>query len=200
MRRALLYVEVVLLTVAVMVVTLDLGRADLRVPIDYSAGGGRHFVSRPFQDDRRHRLVYGEPLARPPEAMKLYDFPMTDTLPMVGVKLLILLTGDPFLSANLYFLLTFPVVAAVALCVLRAGRRGDRCRWPGPCCSRSCRIICGMGRATRTSRPTRSSRSRRWSRSGSASAPRCCSGPVSRAGRRGVVRGEGRSPSLRPAC
>ena len=51
--------------------------------------------------------------------MKLYDFPINETGLMFGVKLLIGVVGDPFLAANLYFLLTFVTAAVASLFVLR---------------------------------------------------------------------------------
>ena len=52
--------------------------------------------------------------------MKLYDFPYAETAFFLGIKLLIALTGDPFLAGNLFYLATFVTAAWAALFVLRA--------------------------------------------------------------------------------
>ena len=120
MRSALLYAQVTVLTGAVLVFAFDLSRADLRVPFYYSVGGGDLFFYLPLYKTIADTGWYTEnPWLGAPGMMKLYDFPISETGLMLGVKLLIALTGDPFLAANLYFLLTFVTAAVASLFVLR---------------------------------------------------------------------------------
>jgi hypothetical protein len=121
MRAALLYAQVIVLTGVVLVFALDLGQADLRVPFYYSVGGGDVFFFLPLYKTIAETGWYTEnPWLGAPGVMKLYDFPITETGLMLGVKLLIAVVDNPFLAANLYFLLTFVTAAVAALFVLRS--------------------------------------------------------------------------------
>ena len=121
MRSALLYAQVTVLTGVVLVFAFDLSRADLRIPFYYSAGGGDFFCYVSLYKTIAETGWYLEnPWLGAPGVMKLYDFPMTETGLMLGVKLLIGLCGDTFLAANLYFLLTFVTAGVASLFVLRA--------------------------------------------------------------------------------
>src|SRR6516225_1489559 len=120
MRAGLLYAQVVVLTGAVLVFAFDLLRADLRVPFYYSVGGGDLFFYLPLYKTIADTGWYTEnPWLGAPGMMKLYDFPITETGLMLGVKMLIALSGDPFVAANLYFLMTFVTAAVSSLFVLR---------------------------------------------------------------------------------
>jgi phosphoglycerol transferase len=120
MRTALLYAQVVVLTGVVLTFAFDLKRANLHIPFYYSAGGGDLFFYLPLYKAIAETGWYTEnPSLGAPSVMRLYDFPINETGLMLGVKLLIALVGDPFLAANLYFLLTFVTAAIAALFVLR---------------------------------------------------------------------------------
>jgi len=120
MRSALLYAQVTVLTGTVLVFAFDLGRADLRVPFYYSVGGGDIFFYLPLYKTIAETGWYTEnPRLGAPGIMKLYDFPINETGLMLGVKLFVGLTGDPFVAANLYFLTTFFTAAVASLFVLR---------------------------------------------------------------------------------
>jgi len=116
----LLYAQVIVLTGVVLIFALDLSRADLRIPFYYSVGGGDLFFYLPLYKTIAETGWYTEnPWLGAPGMMKLYDFPINETGLMLGVKLLFALCGDPFLAANLYFLLTFVTAAVSSLFVLR---------------------------------------------------------------------------------
>ena len=120
MRTTLIYAQVAVLTIAALVFALDLGRADLRVPLDYSVGGDV-FLFLPLYKAIAETGWYTEnPALGAPGVMQLYDFPMTDNGLFLGVKILILLTGEPFVAGNLLFLGGFVLAAWAAVFVLRA--------------------------------------------------------------------------------
>jgi hypothetical protein len=120
MRTAFLYAQVTVLTAAVLVFALDLSRSNLRVPFYYSVGGGDLFFYLPLYKTIAETGWYTEnPSLGAPAVMKLYDFPISETGLMLGMKLLIAMVGDPFLAANLYFLMTFVTAAVAALFILR---------------------------------------------------------------------------------
>lgn len=54
-----------------------------------------------------------------PEGGDMHDFPLFDSMHFLWIKLLSLLTGNPFVTCNLYFLLTFPLTTLTALFVFR---------------------------------------------------------------------------------
>ncbi len=120
MRTAVLYAQVTVLTVAVMALALDLGRADLRVPFDYTVAGDVFHSLQLYKTIADTGWYTENPWLGAPGVMKVYDYPMTETGLMLVIKLLIALTGDPFLSINLYFLMTFVAAAVASLFVLRA--------------------------------------------------------------------------------
>jgi len=127
MRTALLYAQVIVLTGAVLFFAFDLRHASLHVPFYYSTGGGDLFFYLPLYKLIAETGWYMEnPWLGAPGVMKLYDFPMTETGLMLGVKMLIALFGSPFLAANLYFLMTFVTAAVASLFVLRTFRVGGQ--------------------------------------------------------------------------
>ena len=119
MRNALLYAQVTGLTVAVLVVALDLGRADLRVPLDYTVAGDAMFHLAMYKGIADNGWYLENPWLGAPGVMKLYDFPYCENGLFLGVKVLTALTGDPFLAGNLFHLATYPLAAWASLFVLR---------------------------------------------------------------------------------
>ena len=118
MRIAFLCLQVAVIACGVLYYSLDLGRADLRVPFDYAVGGDL-FAYLPLYKTIDETGWYLEnPRLGAPGVMKLYDFPMTETGLMLGMKLLQSCTGDIFLSVNLYYFLTFITSAIASLLVL----------------------------------------------------------------------------------
>lgn len=119
MRNALLYAQVALLAGATLFVALDLGRADLRVPLDYAVGGDVTFHLAMYKGIADNGWYLENPWLGAPGVMKLYDFPFCENALFLGVKLLTALTGDPFLAGNLFYLSTYVTSAWAALFVLR---------------------------------------------------------------------------------
>jgi phosphoglycerol transferase len=54
-----------------------------------------------------------------PQGGDMHDFPLFDSMHFLWIKLLSLVTGNPFVTCNLYFLLTFPLTTMTALFVFR---------------------------------------------------------------------------------
>ena len=119
MRNALLYIQVTVLTVAVLVAALDLGRADLRVPLNYTVGGDVMLHATMYKGIADNGWYLENPWLGAPGVMKLYDFPLCENALFLGVKVLTALTGDPYLAGNLFYLATYLMAAWAALFVLR---------------------------------------------------------------------------------
>lgn len=98
---------------------LRLGRADLRVPLAYKNDG---LVSAMYVKAVVDNGWYlHNPFLGAPAGLDLADFPMSDSLHFLLVKLLALFTEDHVLIFNGYFLLTFPLTTLTSLLVLRHG-------------------------------------------------------------------------------
>ncbi|MFO0890303.1 MAG: hypothetical protein U0790_14320 [Isosphaeraceae bacterium] len=118
MRNGLLFLQTTLLCLGISYVSLDLGKADLRVPFSYSAGTDVHFFMAMNKTIAETGWYFENPRLGAPGRMWLYDFPFVETGTFLGIKLLILLTGDPFLGGNLFYLATYLLAAWTALFVL----------------------------------------------------------------------------------
>jgi phosphoglycerol transferase len=111
------YAAVLLACVAILTYALRLWRADLRVPLPESGDGLFHLMLVKGVID--HGWYLHNPSVGLPYGLDMHDFPMPDTLHFAAMKLLGLATGDVFLTANLYYLLTFPLTALLGLFALR---------------------------------------------------------------------------------
>ena len=54
-----------------------------------------------------------------PQGGDMQDFPLFDSMHFLWIELLSFFTGNPFVTCNLYFLLTFPLTTVIALFVFR---------------------------------------------------------------------------------
>jgi hypothetical protein len=102
------------------VLVLELWRTNLRVPFDYLVDAVFNLMVVKAVLD--HGWIGENPNLGAPFGQQLWDFPSSngDALQLAIVKGLGLFTHDPALVMNLFFLLTFPLTAAVAFLVLRA--------------------------------------------------------------------------------
>jgi phosphoglycerol transferase len=120
---------VTVVTVGILVVTLQLWAADLRVPFVYGgAPDGAPFTyagDAPFYLMVTKGLIqHGSYLRNPslgaPFGQELYDFPQgADNLHLFALRLLGQVVPDPAWVVNVYFLLTFVAVSLAAFFVLR---------------------------------------------------------------------------------
>jgi phosphoglycerol transferase len=102
---------------AVLVVVLQLWRAYLSIPI---ANRGDALWTQSWVKgiaDNGWYLV--NPRLGAPGQMELYDFPQTDSVHFLLLKLLVLATHDFAAAFNLYYLLGFPLITISTLFVLR---------------------------------------------------------------------------------
>ncbi len=72
------------LALALLVVGLDLGRADFRVPLDYTVGGDVLFHLAMFKGIADNGMVFGGIPGWRPGVMKLYDFPYCENALFLG--------------------------------------------------------------------------------------------------------------------
>jgi phosphoglycerol transferase len=114
----------VALTLLLLTAALELWRVDWNVPFDYSGDGLFYsMLVRGIQQDGWH--LRHESLGAP-FGLDMHDFPVGQPLHLLLLKGLGLIATGPALAINLYFVLTFPLTAVLALAVFRH----FRCAFP----------------------------------------------------------------------
>jgi phosphoglycerol transferase len=96
---------------------LRLWRMDWAVPLDYSGDANLNAVAVRSVLDGGWGL-FNRGLAAP-FGQRLHDFPFADNLSLATIRLLGVVWSGPARATNVFFLLTFPLTAAVAVLVLR---------------------------------------------------------------------------------
>jgi phosphoglycerol transferase len=116
------YAATLLAVLAAMTATLQLWRADLRVPFFYSNDNlmGQMFVQNILESG----WVLDNPRLGAPGGQNLRDYPVPDVLHLLTIKLLGCASHDSGLVLNLYYLLGFPLTALSTYFVLRRFRLG----------------------------------------------------------------------------
>lgn len=116
-REGWLYAAAAGLSLLLVYWVMDLGRADLRVPFDYE-GDGVFNVALVKGIVENGWYAHNDALGAP-AGLRLDDYPVGDNLCCVIMKGMTLFTSDPVLIVNVFFLLTFPLVALGAMHALR---------------------------------------------------------------------------------
>jgi phosphoglycerol transferase len=105
---------------------MNLGKADLRVPIDY--GGDSLLFSLIVKSVVDHGWYWTNPNVGAPGGLVFHDFAVSahDTVHLMLIKLISLFVHDWALAENLYFILGFPLIALCAMAVFRHFRVDSR--------------------------------------------------------------------------
>ena len=114
MRVFLLYLLTVLGCSLILVLSLGLWNADLKVPFYYEHGRDVNFMLGKCKTINDTGWFTVNPMMGAPGTMQLYDYP-TDVGIYLRMKLLNVMTHDPFLAMNLLYLTTFPLVTCASL-------------------------------------------------------------------------------------
>ena len=117
LRIASEYIAAVVLSLLMMCFVLKLWRADLRVPLHYNGDALLHamFV-RGIIDNG---WFWQNPNLGAPGGLKMYDFPAVDTSAAILLFLISIFSSNAIVVLNLFYLLTFPLIAISSLYVLR---------------------------------------------------------------------------------
>lgn len=110
------YALVAAVTVIAEYAVLQLYRADLRIPL--KLGGDATAVAAGVKGMLENGWVWINPHLGAPGSLNTLDFPSSDLVHLLILKLLSI-SGNPALTVNLYYLLTFPLVALAMAWVLR---------------------------------------------------------------------------------
>jgi phosphoglycerol transferase len=116
----------VVLTSLMVIPMMQLWRANLWMP--FTLGGDAPYYLMVIKGTLLHGWWLENPDLGAPYGQELYDFPFLahDSFHLVLIKMLGLLSSDPVFVANVFFLLSFPLVTLVAFLVLRQlGISGD---------------------------------------------------------------------------
>ncbi len=117
-----LYVGVAVASLLIAITVLGLWTTSWRIPLTYhmDAMGVQSTVKGMVENGWTNRNA----LLGAPGRQSTTGYPITDALPLLIIKLLTLLSHDQGLVVNLFYLLTYPLVALSALAVFRVFRVG----------------------------------------------------------------------------
>lgn len=120
--EVLLYVLTFVLAVVLAFVSLELWRADLRIPI--SPGGDETLVQGVVIRPLVSQWWYlNNPDLSAPSGLHMQDYPTgTDTVHILILKLMAATTRDSAMTVNLFYLFTFPAIALSMLFAARYSR------------------------------------------------------------------------------
>ncbi|MFN0122698.1 MAG: hypothetical protein ACKV2V_19545 [Blastocatellia bacterium] len=112
------YLGAVLLSLVIVVMVMQLYRADLRLPLAYQ--GDVMFYHMIVRGMTQNGWFGQTPLAGAPDVLDLRDVPTSDhNLFLLMLRVIGLLTSNYSLIINIFFLLSFPLTVVSALYVLR---------------------------------------------------------------------------------
>jgi len=118
MRVFLLYFLTILGCSLILVLSLGLWNADLKVPFYYTHGRDVNFMLGMCKAVNDTGWFTVNPRMGAPGTMEFYDFPC-DAGIFLKMKLINIITHNPVLSINILYLMTFPLVVCTALYSLR---------------------------------------------------------------------------------
>ena len=116
-KRASLYITAAVLCVLILCVFYKIWHADLHIPFFYS--GDSIFYSMFIRTTIDHGWYWQNPSLGAPGGMELYDFPGLDNAVAILILLFSIFTRNAMVVLNLFYLLTFPLIALASLYVLR---------------------------------------------------------------------------------
>jgi phosphoglycerol transferase len=111
------YLALIALSYAILVLVLQLWKADLRIPFD--GAGDVPWVQSWIQSVQENGWYLNNPRLGAPGGSEMYDFPMTENLHLFVIKLMGLIFRPSGLLFNMYVLLMYPVTACTTYFVLK---------------------------------------------------------------------------------
>ncbi|HEX6043947.1 MAG TPA: hypothetical protein VFZ22_05615 [Pyrinomonadaceae bacterium] len=117
LKRASQYLTAAILSALITCFFLKLWQTDLHVPIHYDGDALLHAMF--MKDIVENGWYWQNPQLGAPGGLQMYDFPAVDNSAAVVIALIGLFTKQPFLVLNIFYLLSFPLVAISALYVFR---------------------------------------------------------------------------------
>ena len=116
-REAGAYFVAAILSVLILIFVMQLWKADLKVPFTYIGDG--LFTAEGIKGMADNGWYLHNDYVGAPTGQDMQDYPNSDGLQLIVIKLLTFATPNFGVAMNLYYLLTFPLTALIALFVLR---------------------------------------------------------------------------------
>ena len=116
-KRASQYIAAAVLCVVMLCLFIRIWRFDLHVPFYYS--GDSIFYAMFVKGLIENGWYWQNPSIGAPGSLQMYEFPTFDNAGTVVLLLISTFTNKPGLVMNLYYLLSFPLIAVASLYVLR---------------------------------------------------------------------------------
>jgi len=118
-RRLFELAIVIVLSLLLLTFIMSLWTAEWRIPFYYSSGDA--FASQAvFKSIIDNGTYLQNPMLGAPGQLEYYDFPRTDHVQVLIGRILSWFSRDYALLINVFFVLTFPLTAAIAFLVLRS--------------------------------------------------------------------------------
>lgn len=117
MKRASQYIATAVLCVVMLCLFFQIWRADLRVPFYYS--GDSIFYAMSTKGLIENGWYWQNSSIGAPGILLMYEFPTFDNAVVVFMLLISVFARNPFVVMNLFYLLSFPLIAVSSLYVLR---------------------------------------------------------------------------------
>lgn len=116
-RSASQYLAAALLSLLIAFFLLKLYRADFRVPLHYNGDALLHamFIKGIIENG----WYWTNPSLGAPGELRMYDFPAVDNSAAVVLAFISLFSNHPIVVLNIFYLLTFPLIAISSLYVFR---------------------------------------------------------------------------------
>ncbi len=117
LKIALEYALAVVLCLLILTCVMQLWQSNLRIPFTYF--GDALFTSIAVKGTIDHGWWWFNPTLGAPTGLNFGAFPALDNTQFVVIKAISLITRDPALTLNLFYLLTFPLTTVTSLYVFR---------------------------------------------------------------------------------
>ncbi len=116
-RKLLPYLASFVISLAIILVVFALFKIDPTIPLNFSGDAIVHYNFA--KNMEQTGWWFTNPAFGAPGQQTLYDFPLTENLQLLLLKFLMLIGFNWYMGVNIFFILTFPLTAVIALYVLK---------------------------------------------------------------------------------
>jgi len=116
-RVIAIYLMAITLSMGLLIWIMELWNADLRIPFSY--GGDALLCGSLIKGIIDNGWYLHNSFLGAPMGQYMYDYPFSNSLDFIIIKLISLFAPDYAMSVNIYFLLTFPLTTLTSLLVFR---------------------------------------------------------------------------------
>lgn len=117
LKTFLSYISVGILSTVIILVTFKIFEIDLSIPLNYRRDAYVHYNFAKNIEETGWWLT--NPKLGAPLVQKLYDFPLSENINLLIIKLLILVGFNWVMSINIFYILTYPLTALVSLWIMK---------------------------------------------------------------------------------